>query len=183
MIKTKRLILRNWQASDRQHFAEMNADTEVMQFFPKMLTKEESNAQIGRMQAKHEQNGWGAWAVVVKKTGEFIGMVGLNEVEIDNAIPETPFVEIAWRLRKAHWGKGYAFEAATACLDYAFNTLRLENIYAFTALINEPSRRLMEKLGMHNTHQDFNHPKVAKGHILERHCLYKIERKTYLEKE
>ncbi len=70
MIKTKRLILRNWQASDRQHFAEMNADTKVMQFFPKMLTKEESNAQIGRMQAKHEQNGWGAWAVVVKKTGE-----------------------------------------------------------------------------------------------------------------
>ncbi len=182
MIESKRLVLRQWQDSDRQHFAEMNVDTDVMRYFPALLTRQESNKRLDEIIALIDKNGWGFWAVELRQTGEFIGCVGLNEVEIDEAIPATPFVEIGWRLRQAYWGKGYTFEAATACLDYAFSTLRLDNIYALTALINEPSRRLMEKLAMHNTLQDFNHPQVAKGHRLERHCLYKIKRKTYLEK-
>ncbi|PID62836.1 MAG: GNAT family N-acetyltransferase [Gammaproteobacteria bacterium] len=182
MIETQRLILRQWQTSDQQHYAAINADAEVMRYFPNTMTAAESVAQIEKLQSRIAKNAWGFWAVERKQSGEFIGMVGLNTVELNDAIPETPFVEIGWRLAKKHWRQGYAYEAASACLDYAFNTLALKNIYAFTALINTPSQRLMQKLGMHNTGRDFNHPKVESEHALSRHCLYQIERQTYLKK-
>ncbi len=147
-----------------------------MRFFPHVLTQEESNAEIERMKAKIYRHGWGVWAVELGMSGELIGMVGLNEVDADEMIPQTPFIEIVWRLHKQYWGKGYAYEAATACLEYAFSKLKLRAVYAFTAMINKPSWRLMQKLGMHNTNRNFNHPKVVKGSSLERHCLYKITR-------
>lgn len=178
MLETKRLILRQWQDSDREPFAQLNADAEVMRYFPKPLTRSESDAMVDKINCLFAENGWGLWAVSLKRTNAFIGFVGLHR-HTDEAIPQTPFVEIGWRLAKAYWGKGYAFEAAQASMDYAFNILKLETLYSFTATINEPSWRLMEKLGMHNTHQDFNHPKVDKGHALEKHYLYQIERNKF----
>ena len=80
------------------------------------------------------------------------------------------------------WGLGYAPEAAEKALEFAFEELNVPSVYAFTTLQNLPSQRVMLKLGMVNTNQDFSHPKVAKGHPLERHCLYKITQKQWLEK-
>ncbi|MBS9781718.1 MAG: GNAT family N-acetyltransferase [Gammaproteobacteria bacterium] len=181
MIETQRLILRQWQEKDKQHYAEINTDTEVMRYFPDIMTLTESDVQIEVMQAKIEKNGWGYWAVELKQTNELIGKVGLNPVELHSDIPETPFVEMGWRLAKKHWRQGYAYEAATACLDYAFNILELNSVYACTALTNIPSQQLMKKLGMHNINQDFNNPKMKAGHTLSRYCLYKIEREHYLK--
>lgn len=177
MIETKRLILRQWQDSDREPFAQLNADAEVMRYFPAVLTRKQSDAMVDKINCLFAENGWGLWAIEVKQKKQFIGFVGLHSHD-DVNIPQTPFVEIGWRLAKAHWHKGYAFEAANACLDYAFHGLMLDVVYSFTALQNEPSWRLMEKLGMHNTHQNFDHPKIDKEHELVRHCLYRIERKT-----
>ncbi len=172
-IETPRLILRQWQASDLEPFHQLNRDPNVMRYFPAILSKQESDSIAERLTLIIEKTGWGFWAVELKETNEFIGFVGLLSQD-ESGIPETPFVEIGWRLSYAYWGKGYASEAAHACLKFAFEQLNLDAVYAFTALPNKPSRKVMERLEMHNIKHDFDHPSLAKGHVLERHCLYKI---------
>lgn len=171
-LTTDRLILRPWKVEDYEPFARMTADPEVMKYFPSCLSKAESDFQAKRLQTLIETNGWGFWAVELKNTAEFIGFVGLHRQE--NAIPNAPFIEIGWRLAKTHWRQGYATEAAKKALDFGFKHLAANAIYAFTPLTNIPSQKVMQKLGMANTQQDFDHPKVATNHPLARHCLYKI---------
>lgn len=170
---TERLILRDWKQADRQPFAELNGHPEVMRYFPKVLTPEESNAQAESIEAKMRQNGWGLWAVEEKESGAFIGFVGLNIPGCQ--LPFSPCVEISWRLNKPFWGKGYAPEAARTALEIGFEHFGLSEIVAFTALLNLPSMRVMEKIGMKRD-EDFDHPLVPVGHCLRRHALYRISR-------
>ena len=72
------------------------------------------------------------------------------------------------------WGKGYATEAASACLDYASDNLPFKTVYSFTAIPNKRSARVMQKIGMH-FEKEFDHPLVEQEHWLCRHVLYKIE--------
>src|SRR5690606_14340984 len=103
-----------------------------------------------RFQSKIEEKGWGFWAAVLADSQEFIGFIGLNDVTRDALpAPFAPAVEIGWRLAFKHWGKGYATEGAKACLQYGFETLRLKEIVSFTAVQNNRSRRVMERIGMH----------------------------------
>ncbi|RTZ16592.1 N-acetyltransferase [Vibrio aquaticus] len=183
MLETNRLRLRQWQPSDTEAYIAMNADEKVMRFFPSTLNREETLAQIGRAHAYIEKHGWGFWAVELKSTNEFIGFVGLLGQDAQSGFPNAPLVEIGWRLSSKHWGKGYAPEAARAALKFAFTELKLSEVYSFTALQNEPSRRVMEKIGMKNTGQNFRHPKLPKGHELEHHCLYRITSNQWLEQQ
>src|SRR4051812_19203717 len=118
MIKSKRLILRPWCAEDYAPFAEMNQDPRVMEYYPSLLSREESDRMIERVQAKIEETGWGLWAVSVPGVAEFIGYIGLAEPSF-NPLPVSS-VEIGWRLAYPFWGKGYATEGALACLKYGF---------------------------------------------------------------
>src|SRR5207245_117067 len=98
-----------------------NADPRVMEYFPALLSKDESDLLARRFQAKIEEKGWGLWAVSVPGVAEFIGYIGLNEVDpLSMSVPFAPAVEIGWRLAFDHWGKGYATEGALACLKYGF---------------------------------------------------------------
>lgn len=124
--ETERLILRQWLPSDRAPFAELNADPEVMRYFPATLSREESDALADRAQAMIERHGWGFWAVEQKEDGDFIGFVGLNIPAVD--LPFNPCVEVGWRLAQASWGQGYATEAARACLQVGFQQLYLAEI-------------------------------------------------------
>lgn len=176
-IKTDRLVLRSWKEEDLEPFAKLNADPRVMEYYPSTLTQEESDQVARRMLAKIEENGWGLWAVSAPGIAEFIGYVGLNAV--DNAYPShfNTAVEIGWRLAYAYWGRGFATEAARASLKYGFETLKLEEIVAFTAVQNRRSRVVMERLGMHrDPKDDFDHPKLLEGHPLRRHVLYRLKR-------
>jgi RimJ/RimL family protein N-acetyltransferase len=173
-IETERLYLRQWQASDFAPFAEMNANPEVMEYFPKLLTTSMSNTIAKKCQSLINDNGWGFWAVSLKETDTFIGMVGLNHAHAD--MPFSPAVEIAWRLHNDYWGQGYATEAARASLDFAFVELEIEEVVAFTAVINKRSQLVMERLGMTNTQEDFYHPMLDLNHRLAEHVLYKITR-------
>ncbi|MEN6669180.1 GNAT family N-acetyltransferase [Psychrobacter sp. B38] len=181
MIETERLYLRQWQASDFATFAEMNADPEVMKYFPKLLTTSMSNIIAKKCQTLIEDNGWGFWAVGLKnavaKSDAFIGFVGLNNTHADMSF--APAVEIAWRLHKDYWGQGYATEAARAALDFAFTELVLEEVVSFTAVINKRSQKLMQRLGMTNIQEDFYHPMLDAKHPLAEHVLYKITRKQW----
>lgn len=172
--ETDRLKLRQWRDSDLPVFAQLNADPEVMKYFPALLSEEESNSLAREIKSRISKNGWGFWALEKLDTGEFIGFTGLNEPSYE--IPVTPCIEIGWRLARQHWGQGYATEAAKACLAITFNTLHLTEVYSFTSLPNLKSRTVMERIGMINTNRNFEHPMVPLENPLREHCLYVITR-------
>jgi RimJ/RimL family protein N-acetyltransferase len=171
---TARLKLRQWKQVDREPFARLNADPGVMEFYPRVLDRRQSDAMADRIESLIAEHGWGFWAVETRDGGEFIGMVGLHSPSKD--LPCSPCVEIGWRLARPYWGKGYATEAATAALDTGFTTLGLERIVAFTSVQNRRSRAVMERLGMENTGNDFLHPHIRALSGLQLHCLYRITR-------
>lgn len=172
---TARLRLRQWRDADREPFAALNADPVVMRYFANLSTREASDLSIDAWQAEIAQRGWSNWAVEVVQTGEFIGFVGLS-VPRRASLPFMPCVEIGWRLARAHWGRGYAAEAAQAALSVGFERLGLAEIVSFTSLINRPSRAVMERIGMVDSGNDFDHPALPEGSELRRHCLYRITR-------
>lgn len=172
-LETVRLKLRQWCDQDKHEFAVMNADPEVMAYYPSTLNTQQSDELADRIRAMISSRGWGFWAVELKANKRFIGFVGLNEPNY--ALPVSPLVEIGWRLHKEYWGRGLATEAARASLDVAFNTLSMQSVYAFTATINKRSIALMERLGMADTQQNFDHPRVPRSSPLSEHVLYKIE--------
>ena len=172
-IETQRLRLRQWTDGDLEPFARLNADPEVMRHFPAPLSRGESDAMVERMRAHIEAKGWGFWAVESRASGEFIGMVGIKPVPPN--LPFAPAVEVGWRLARAHWGRGYAKEAAVASVAFAFEKLRLPQLVAFTAVLNQPSRALMERLGM-DCIDTFEHPSLPVGSPLRPHVLYALRR-------
>lgn len=171
-LTTDRLRLRAWRSEDRGPFADLNADPEVMEYFPSVLSRSESDDLVDRIEDRMAESGWGLWAVEVADGPEFIGFVGINPVPFDEVF--TPAVEVGWRLARAHWGNGYAPEAARAALAFGFDVVGLDHIVSFTALPNERSQSVMRKIGMHRT-LEFDHPRMPEGHWLRRHVLYSIE--------
>jgi RimJ/RimL family protein N-acetyltransferase len=171
--ETERLILRPWEDRDLDPFAALNADPEVMRFFPAPFTRDETAAYMARV-ASFAETGFGFQAVEEKASGDLVGVVGMAPVKPE--MPSAPTVEIGWRLAKHHWGKGYAQEAARAWLAYGFGTMALPEIVAFTFVGNTPSRRVMERLGMtRDPADDFEHPGIAEGHPLRPHVLYRLK--------
>ena len=178
VLSPPRLILRRWQASDRQPFAEMNADPQVMEFFPSLLTREESNQLIDTIEVGFTQRGFGLCALELRADGSFLGFIGLSVPSFQAHF--TPCVEIGWRLARNTWGQGFATEGARAMAAYAFNTLKLESIVSFTAEQNLRSRRVMERLGMTFDPIDtFDHPNLPQGHLLRRHVLYRLRAEEF----
>jgi RimJ/RimL family protein N-acetyltransferase len=173
VLNTERLTLRPWQDLDREPFAELNADSEVMRYFPATLTREQSDALVDRIATAFDQQGWGLWALQERASGRFLGFTGLAAVAFTAAF--TPATEVGWRLRHDAWGHGYATEAARAALDFAFAWLGLQQVISFTASANRRSRSVMTRLGMrHDPADDFDHPALPDGHPLRRHVLYRI---------
>jgi RimJ/RimL family protein N-acetyltransferase len=172
-LVTERLILRSWRDDDLDAFAAMNADPRVAEFFPKTDTRAESQETLLRVRAHFATHGFGLWAVEIPGKVSCIGLVGLAVPSYET--PFTPCVEVAWRLRFEHWGRGYATEAARAAIAFGFSRLELNEIVAFTTVENGRSRRVMEKLGMrYDPAGDFLHPRVPDGHPLKPHVLYRL---------
>lgn len=179
MLETERLILRQWKESDKEVFAKLNGDAETMLFFPKLLSREESDAFVDRTIEVIDSQGFGLFAIEIKETKEFIGFTGLANPKFE--APFTPCTEIGWRLYKDYWKKGYATEAAQKVLNFAFNNLKLEEVVSFTSHHNIPSIKVMERIGMkRNKNEDFLHPNVENGHKLKPHVLYRITGESYL---
>ncbi|RJG08176.1 N-acetyltransferase [Noviherbaspirillum cavernae] len=176
-FNTERLRLRPWRMSDRAPFAALNADSRVMEYFPGTLDGNTSDALAERIGTQLAQRGWGLWAVEIPQACPFIGFVGLS-VPADD-IPLAPCVEIGWRLAHAHWGKGYASEAARGALRVGFEMLGLAEIVSFTALRNTRSRAVMERIGMQCRDEYFEHPRLPEGHPLRLHVVYRISRATW----
>ena len=173
-LTTTRLRLREWRTEDLPAFAAMNADPRVMEFYPKRLTREESDLAAGRIRQHFERYGFGLWAVEAPGSADFLGYVGLSVLAWEAAF--TPCVEIGWRLATAFWGRGYATEAARAVLAHGFRPLGLSEILSFTVPANRRSRGVMERLGMtYDPAEDFDHPMIPAGSPLRRHVLYRLK--------
>ncbi len=172
-LHSARLQLRTWRAADLEPFAALCADPQVMRYFPAPYSREDVAAMIRRFRGHFAEHGFGVWALQRKDNGAFIGFTGIGHVGFE--APFGPAVEIAWRLARAHWGQGFASEAARAALGCAFERLGLEQVVAFTAVDNLPSQRVMQAIGMqHAPAEDFDHPRLAPGHALRRHVLYRL---------
>lgn len=168
--ETERLILRSWLPEDLPLFKAMNRDSHVMRYFPATLNDAETIALYNIITSEFCNNGWGLYAVEIKSTGTFIGYVGLHEIGFEADF--TPGVEIGWRLAADHHNQGYTTEAAEAVLKLAKQS-GIEQLYSFTAKINSPSERIMQKIGMSKI-GEFDHPKLTKDSPLLTHVLYRI---------
>ncbi len=177
-IETDRLSLRPWLARDLAPFAALNADPGVMTHFPAPLSRAESDALVTRLIERRARDGFGFSAVERKADGAFLGMVGLARVDF---APLAPAVEVGWRLARAHWGQGFATEAAAGWLDHAFGPLGLAEVVAMAVPANTPSLAVMRRLGMtRDPARDFEHPLIREGHSLRPHVIFAVDRATWM---
>ena len=170
IIQTKRLGLRNWTQHDVLPFANMCADERVMKYFPSTLSKEQTTMLINKMQNHFKEYGYCYFAVDRLDTKDFIGFIGLLNQTYESDF--TPCIDIGWRLASHAWGNGFATEGAKACLFYAFNTLKLNEVYAVAPILNKKSQKVMQNIGMHY-HLEFVHPKITKSDPLSKCVVYR----------
>ncbi|MEP6949485.1 MAG: GNAT family N-acetyltransferase [Ginsengibacter sp.] len=176
IISTERLGLRRWIEEDVAPFTEMNKDVEVMKYFPKVLSDQETFEMVQRINLHYDRNNFGLFAVEDKLTKEFLGITGFAVPSFEAFF--TPCVEIGWRFKKEVWGQGFATEAASACLKYGFDTLGFDKVFSFTSRINSKSEEVMKKIGMIKA-GEFEHPKIEVTNILCKHVLYEINNENY----
>lgn len=174
MLTTDRLILRQWKSGDIDKFIKINKNTRVMKYYPDILTRSETLKFISTESKFLQENGWGYWAVELKSSGDFLGFIGLKEEK--TLFDFSPCIAIAWRLDEDSWGHGYASEGAEEVLKYAFEHLNIDEVVAFTAVINMRSEDLMKHLKMSKI-KEFSHPSLDEKHPLSKHILYAIKNK------
>lgn len=173
LFTSERLGFRNWADNDLATQASINADPDVMRYFPAPQTLERTRQFIDRMQQQYRERGYCYFATEKLDTAELIGFIGLAYQ--DYPAPFTPCVDIGWRLGKAHWHQGLATEGAKRCLQYAFEDLALPKIYAIAPAINQPSIQVMQKIGMQFQY-NFEHPALVGDDRLVNCVLYSISR-------
>ncbi|KFC66340.1 Acetyltransferase, GNAT family [Devosia sp. LC5] len=172
-LETERLLLREWRDTDREAFAAIVADSHVMRFYQATRSRAEADAWIDKMIAGLANGTAHFLAVERKSDGAMLGLTGTADINFP--IPTEPKLEIGWVFGKDYWGQGYAPEAARAALEHAFTQLHASEVAAFTARVNLPSQRVMQKLGLvRDPRADFEHPRIAEGHPLRPHVLYRI---------
>lgn len=157
-LETGRLILRRFdQPGDRDAFAAICADPEVMEWLGGTLTRAEADARIDRVEASWEANGHGRYLVERKSDGAFLGWSGI--MRAFETLPIAGVPEMGWRLVRDAWGQGYATEAAAAAIADGFQRLGFAEIWAFTNPGNLRSQAVMRRLGMtRRPDLDFEHP-------------------------
>ncbi len=172
MIETERLLVRPWRGGDRDDYLESCNSEAVTVHLGGPQSIEDIDASLERVRISQAEHGFCFWAVERKADGKFLGCCGLK-VTADPAFPFDGDIEIGWRFREDAWGQGYAFEAARACLDWAWANLDVPRIVSMTVPANRPSWRLMERLGMERRPDlDFAHPAFAADHPLSVHITY-----------
>lgn len=173
IFKSERLGFRNWTLQDLPELAQMNADLEVMKHFPKPIKKAESAYLLTKLQEQYQSKGYTYFAVEILKTEEFIGFIGLTNQSYKTKF--TPAIDVGWRLKKEAWQKGYATEGALKCLEFGFDSVKLERIIATCTIGNIKSENVMKKIGMIKKGHFF-HPELSKYPNLEECVWYEIKK-------
>lgn len=179
MLRTERLLLRDWTDADMVPFAAINADPRVMEFLGPIMGRTASDELATRIRGHVHEHGYGLWAAEIAGVSRFIGFIGLNVIDW---APLAPAVEIGWRLARDHWKQGFASEGAREVMRYAFEELALDEVIAFATVANRRSRGVMERIGMErDPARDFDHPKLAPDDPLRPHVVYGRNRAEWLK--
>lgn len=170
-FRTNRLVLRQWKESDLKPWIDLNSDSEVMQFYDRAMTPQESLASFEKIKEGIKANGYGLWAVETIQDSSFIGYIGISDQNF--GFSPGPIKEIGWRLRKSAWGYGYATEGAETVLEWA--SKNFERIFSVTAKTNIKSQAVMKRIGLiHREDLDFIHPRVQRQD-LKNHVVYEYK--------
>ena len=169
VITSARLGFRPWKSKDLTPLLAINQDPRVMEYFPKLLDKRDTQDFIQRQQQLHSAFGYCFFAVERLDSNAFIGIIGLSNFTFH----KWEGIEIGWRLAHAHWNLGFATEGAKKLLQWSKQHCSTSNIYSFTAKVNLRSEHVMKKIGMEKV-REFDHPKIDRNHTLSRHVLYQI---------
>lgn len=163
ILKTQRLYLRKFLPCDAEGLYNLNLDTDVIKYTgdSKFSSLEDAQTFIASYH-EYEKNGYGRWSVVRKDSGEFIGWCGLK-------LNEENMIDLGFRIFKKDWNKGFATEAAAACIEYGFEVLKLNTIIGRSLKKNIASIKVLEKIGM-------KHWKDTVCHETEECVYYKIEK-------
>jgi RimJ/RimL family protein N-acetyltransferase len=145
MIVTPRLFLRPWRDTDRQAFAALNADPEVMHDLGGPISRTESDEKLNRYAAAFERDGLSRWVIEERGSADFLGYAGLLH---RSNHPLGAHFDLAWRLKRSAWGRGYATEAASTALTDAFSRVGLAEVLAYTSPENHRSQAVMARLGL-----------------------------------
>jgi RimJ/RimL family protein N-acetyltransferase len=170
LFNTSRLGFRTWHPFDLDDFAAINADPQVMQFFQKPYTREDTQAMVERMQRMYEEKGYCYFAVDLLETKELIGTIGLGWKTFEADF--TPCVDIGWRIGKKWWNQGLTSEGALACLDFA-KQKEIPEVLSMASLENHASIQVMKKIGM-SYWKDFNHPDLKQHPHIQQCALFRI---------
>lgn len=165
ILETTRLRLREFLPEDADVLGLILSDAETMRYYPVQLDRAGVEEWIARNCRRYAANGHGLWAMILKATGELIGDCGVTVQPVDG-IDE---LEVGYHLRRDHWGKGYASEAAQACRDWAFENRDKNYVISLIRPENMPSRRVAERNGM-----------TLWKEIVWRdlpHCVYRVNRR------
>jgi RimJ/RimL family protein N-acetyltransferase len=173
---TERLIIRSWRESDRDDYLATCNNEIVTAHLGGPASVEDIDAALARIVKSQHENGFCYWAVERKRDGAFLGYCGLKRTNLADSPVENE-IEIGWRLRDDVWGQGYASEAATAVLGWAWTHLSVDRIVSFTTPANRGSWGVMQRIGMTRCPElDFAHPGFAADHPLSAHITYVMER-------
>jgi RimJ/RimL family protein N-acetyltransferase len=171
LFTTPRLGFRTWQPFDLDDFAVVNADKEVMRFFQKPLSRDETQAMIDRMLRLFEEKGYCYFAVDLLETKELIGTIGLGWKTFEADF--TPCVDIGWRIGRRWWNQGLTTEGALACLDFA-KKKGISEVLSMASAGNTASIQVMKKIGM-GYWKDFDHAELDEFPEIQRCSLYRID--------
>jgi RimJ/RimL family protein N-acetyltransferase len=144
ILETERLLLRRMEQSDYHNLAEILQDPDVMYAYAHAFEDAEVQAWLNRQQERYRTDGYGLWAVILKKTGEMIGQCGLTQQDWSG----TSVLEIGYLFKKEFWHQGYATEAAKACKAYAFDKLAADEVYSIIRDTNFASMNVAIRNGM-----------------------------------
>lgn len=178
-LETSRLILRPWEERDIEPFAALNADPRVMEYFPKLLSRDESIDMINNSLSKHlEEKGFGVLCAELKSIKECIGFIGIQVPKFEAHFKST--VEIGWRLAYKAWGQGLAVEGAHKVLEHSFGPLQMTEMLAMASKINLRSHSVMKKLGMTYVPEfDFENPLLPPGSLISPYVAYRISAEEF----
>ncbi len=158
ILETPRLLVRELTDDDLDEVSAMLGDPEVMRFWPRPFSREESAEWIERQRKRYETHGFGYWLAVEKATGHAVGQVGVLPRVLDGMDE----VDIGYIIRRSRWREGFASEGASACRDYVFEKLGRSRVLCLVRPENAPSLGVARKIGLKTdgriiVHAGFDH--------------------------
>lgn len=147
ILETERLLLRELEQSDFDEVCKLLQDPDVMYAYEGAFSDREVQEWLNKQYARYQNDGFGLWGIIKKADNELIGQCGITLQEYNaKQVPE-----VGYLLRKRFWHKGYATEAAAACIEYAFNKLNFDGIYSIIRENNIASQNVALRNGLKKT--------------------------------